>query len=80
MKKIKLRFIHYLQKNNYSCQKKTFFGWRDVGYTINMGYGSVFNIYVKETKDELIDEVLDKHFKRTRKHTLILEYPGLTYH
>ena len=80
MKTIKLRFIYYLQADYYTCQKKTIFGWRDVGYTIDFGYGSGFNIYTRETKDNLIDEVLDKHFKTCKNHARIIEYPQLTYH
>jgi hypothetical protein len=77
MKTIKIRFV----KNNkgyYYIQRKGWFGrWKDIGYSVDMGYGSFYVSYVGETKETLLDEVLDKHYQVCRNHVEIIEYPTI---
>ena len=51
MKTIKIRFVK--RKGDYLIQRKGWLGWKYIGYTINMGYGSVYNLYCNKTKEEL---------------------------
>jgi hypothetical protein len=73
MKKIKIRFIK--RRGDYLIQKRGFFGWRYIGYTINMGYGSVFNVYCEKEKEKLLEEVLENHYKIDKRFANITEYP-----
>lgn len=78
MKTIKIRFVDYKNTSgNLSIQRKTFFGWKDVGYIIDMGYGSVYNLYYHPSKEELLKEVLEKYYKRDKKFTNVIEYPTI---
>ena len=75
MRTIKIRFVK-TKKGNYHLQRKGWFGrWKDIGYSVDMGYGGFYMIYTGETKEALLDEVLDKHYQVCRKHVNIIEYP-----
>ena len=39
MSKLKIRFVK--TNGEYFAQRKTWLGWRDITYVIDMGYGSV---------------------------------------
>jgi hypothetical protein len=58
-------------------QRKTWFGWNYLTYTIDMGYGSIVNYYENKNKEALLDEVLEEKFKTTRKFVEIIEYPTI---
>jgi hypothetical protein len=73
MKKIKIRFIK--RKGDYLIQKRGFFGWRYIGYTVNMGYGSVFNLYCENEKKKLLEKVLENHYKIDKRFADITECP-----
>ena len=45
-----------------------------------MGYGGYYMVYSNETKEALLDEVLDKHYQVCRKHVEIIEYPMIKLH
>lgn len=76
MKKIKIRFIK--RRGDYLIQKRTFFGrWKYIGYTINTGYGSGYNLYCQKTKSELLEEVLEKHYKMDKRFVQVIEYPKI---
>ena len=72
MKTITIRFIKY--KNKYTIQRRGWFGWKDITYTINMGYGSVIYDYSAEKKEELLNEVLEKHYKVDKRFVQIIEH------
>ena len=75
MKTIKIRYVK--RKDTYYMERKSFFGWRRIGYTVNMGYGSIWQSYTATNKEELLKEVLDKHYMMCKKHIEIVEYPTI---
>ena len=80
MRTIKIRFVKN-QRGNYYIQRKGWFGiWKYIGYTIDMGYGSFYALYVGDKKETLLDEVLDKHYQVCRNHVEIIEYPMIKLH
>jgi hypothetical protein len=80
MRTIKIRFVKN-KRGNYYIQKKRWFGrWKDIGYSVDMGYGGYYMVYSGETKEALLDEVLDKHYQVCRNHVEIMEYPMIKLH
>lgn len=73
MKTITIRFIKHKDKK-YTIQRRGWFGWKDITYTINMGYGSVIYDYSAEKKEELLNEVLEKHYKVDKRFVQIIEH------
>lgn len=73
MKTIKIRFIQY--DDHYTMQRKTWLGWKDLTYTIDMGYGSVVNYYENKQTDKLLDDILKKEYHTTREFVDVIEYP-----
>jgi len=74
---IKIRFVERWssfdgQVNYYLIQKKTFFGWKYIKWIDSVAY-----CYVNDKKFDLLQEVLDKHFKVCNKLVKITEYPSL---
>lgn len=82
MKKIKIRFVARCTSNgtvkDYLIQQKKWYGWRYLGVMVMGGYGgSYLELYCKDTKIELLDFVIHEHFKTTKAHVSITEYPEL---
>lgn len=75
MKTFKIRFVEFDGK--FSIQQKTVFGWMELRYVVDMGYGSVSYLYSAKTKEEVLAEVLEKRFKIDKRFAKIIEYPGL---
>lgn len=75
MKRIKIRYVE--RDNTYNMQYKSWFWWKDLTYTINMGYGGITNYYENKDKTKLLDEVLEKKFNTVRKFVTIIEYPTI---
>jgi CRISPR/Cas system CSM-associated protein Csm3 (group 7 of RAMP superfamily) len=73
--RIKIRFIK--RKNDYLIQRKLFTGWKYIGYTVDMGYGSVRYLYCQDSKEKLLDEVLEKYYEVDKRFVEITEYPHL---
>jgi hypothetical protein len=73
--KLKIRFV----KTNgvYFAQRKTWLGWRDITYTIDMGYGSAVFQYTNKSKKKLLNDILDKKYKKCKRHVAVYEYGGL---
>jgi hypothetical protein len=42
---------------------------------VDMGYGGFWQSYTSKNKEELLNEVLDKHYSLCKKHVEIVEYP-----
>lgn len=76
MTTIKIRFIKH-GKNKYTIQRKGWFKWKDINYTINMGYGSVTYGYSGETKEDLLADVLEKYYEVDKRFVTIKEYPRI---
>jgi hypothetical protein len=80
MRTIKIRFVKN-KRGSYYIQRKGWFGrWRDIGYSVDMGYGGFYMVYSGDTKEALLDEVLDKHYQVCRNHVEIMEYPMIKLH
>jgi hypothetical protein len=75
MKTIKIRFIKH--KDSYTLQRKGWFGWKNIYYTIDMGYGAVSYNYAEKTKDDLLSEVLENYYEIDKRFVTIKEYPTI---
>lgn len=73
MKTIKIRYVK--RNDTYYMERKSFFGWRRIGYSVDMGYGGYWQSFTSTNKEELLKEVLDKHYMMCKKHVEIIEYP-----
>lgn len=73
--KLKIRFVK--TKGMYFIQRKTWLGWKDITYIVNMGYGSIIYWYSNKNKKDLLIDVLDKKYNKVIKHVTIYEYPSL---
>ncbi len=73
MKTITIRYIKHKDKK-YTIQRRGWFGWKDITYTINMGYGSVTYSYSSENKEELLSEVLEKHYEVDKRFVQVIEH------
>jgi hypothetical protein len=77
MRTIKIRFVKN-NKGSYNIQRKGLFGgWKYLGYSVDMGYGGYYAYYSGEKKEQLLDEVLDKHYRVCKNHVEIIEYPTI---
>ena len=72
MKTIKIRFIH--ERGKYYIQRRGWFGWKDITYTIDMGYGSITNYYTSDTKESLLDDVLEKYYQTDKRFVQVIEH------
>ena len=75
MKTLKIRFVKIY--GSYTVQQKTWFGWKDLRYVVDMGYGSVSYPYGGKTKDTALLDVLENKFKADRRFIKIIEYPTI---
>jgi hypothetical protein len=79
MKTITIRFVHRLKVHDYLIQKYTIFGWKYIKYSTGFG-DSVDILYCKNTKEELLKEVLDDHYKTDKRFVNIIEYPEIKHY
>jgi hypothetical protein len=42
-----------------------------------MGYGSFFNIYCQDSKEKLLEEVLEKYYEVDKRFVEVTEYPAI---
>jgi hypothetical protein len=42
---------------------------------VDMGYGGYWQSFTSTNKEELLKDVLDKHYMMCKKHVEIIEYP-----
>ena len=73
MRTIKIRFIKHKNKK-YTIQRRGWFGWKDITYTINMGYGSVTYGYSAETTKELLEKVLEEYYEVDKRFVQVIEH------
>lgn len=80
-KTIKIRFIYRKGYNNYAIQRKTWWGgWKYIGYTIDMGYGSLYNYYTADNRQKLLHEVLENYYKIDKRFVNVYEYPTIKHY
>lgn len=73
MKTIKIRFIKYGDKK-YTIQRKGWFGWKDIGYSVDMGYGGFWERYSATTKEDLLKEVLEDYYQVDKRFVQVIEH------
>lgn len=81
---MKIRYIERYSKTDdvvdedykLYIQEKTWLGWKSLGYTINLGYASIWQEYTSNSKEELLKEVLHSR-KKSLEYVNIIEYPTL---
>lgn len=73
MKTIKIRYVK--RKDTYYMERKGIFGWKRLGYSVDMGYGSIWQSYISNDKKELLNEVLEKHYMIDKRFVEVVEYP-----
>ena len=77
MKKMRIKIRFVKRKNGYLIQRKSFRGWKYIGYTVDMGYGSIRYLYCQDSKNKLLDEVLEKYYEVDKRFVEIIEYPAM---
>ncbi len=76
MKKLTIRFVQRGKNTaDYQIQRRRFFIWWTITYTVHMGYGSVVSAYQASTHKELLDSVLKNKYKTCIDFCRITEYP-----
>jgi hypothetical protein len=80
MKTITIRFIHRVKVHDYLIQKYTIFGWKYITYKSSTNWGSVDTNYCKDTKEDLLKEVLEHHYKTDKRFVNIIEYPEIKHY
>jgi len=79
MKTIKIRFIN--RGEDYLIQKKTWLGWKYIGYYQMACTGdSIWYLYCKDTKEELLLKVLEHHYKTDKRFVKVVEYPEIKHY
>jgi hypothetical protein len=73
MKTIKIRYVK--RKGTYYMERKGIFGWKRLGYSVDMGYGSFWQSYTSDNKKDLLDQVLEEYYQIDRRFAEIIEYP-----
>lgn len=75
MKTIKIRFIK--KGAFYTVQRKTFFGrWRFIKYSTQHGLEPC----EEQSKDKLLDRVIDEYYKTSKHHLNIVEHSTIKIH
>jgi hypothetical protein len=78
---MKIRYIAVVSKktdklSHYFIEEKRFFGWKRIGYYVDMGYGGFYEYFTGINKKELLIEVL-MFKKKCFEFTKIIEYPTI---
>jgi hypothetical protein len=79
MKKIKIRFVKIGDVlSEYKIQKKSLFGWNYISYSQMGCTGDYVSYdYTGRTKEELLEIVLDQHFKRAKRFVEVEQHPTI---
>ncbi len=73
MKKITIRFIQY--KDSFRIQRKTWYGrWKNVTYVVELGCIPIEYSYSGNTKEEVLNKVLENYYKVDRRFVVVTEY------
>lgn len=75
MKTLKIRFV--AREKDYLIQRKTWFGWRYYRWLHDFGYGGAGYLACKDTKEELLEDVLENWHRVDKRFVTIIEYPSL---
>ena len=75
MKTIKIRYVK--RNDTYYMERKGIFGWKRLGYSVDMGYGSIWQSYTSDNKKDLLDQVLEEYYQIDRRFAEIIEYPTI---
>jgi hypothetical protein len=76
MKKIVIRFIEH--KGKFRIQRKTWYGrWKNVTYVVELGCIPIEYSYSGNTKEEVLNVVLENYYKVDKRFVEIAEYPTI---
>jgi len=76
MKKIVIRFIE--RKDKFRIQRKTWYGrWKNITYVVELGCIPIEYPYSGNTKEEVLNEVLENYYKVDKRFVEIAEYPTI---
>jgi hypothetical protein len=75
MKEIKIRFEQ--DGERFFVKRKSLFGWKYIGRSVDMGYGGFYEIYTASTKEELLNIVLENFYKVDKRFVRVIEYPTI---
>ena len=75
MKTIKIRYVKI--NNTYYMERKSIFGWKRLGYSVDMGYGGFWKSYTSNNKKDLLKEVLEHHYEMDKRFVEVIEYPTI---
>jgi hypothetical protein len=77
---IKIRFIEKGSGDNvyYLIQRRTWYRyWAYIRWHQDQGYGSVFNCYSNNDKNELLDDVIKEYYGLDKDIVRVIEYPTI---
>jgi len=77
---IKIRFIEKGSGDNvyYLIQRRTWYRyWSYICWHQGQGYGSVFNCYSNNDKNELLDDVIKEYYGLDKDIVRVIEYPTI---
>lgn len=72
MKTITIRFIKH--KDRYTAQRRGWFGWKDIGYSVDMGYGGFWEKYSAPTKEQLLEDILENYYRMDKRFVQVIEH------
>jgi len=76
MKKIVIRFIE--RKDKFRIQRKTWYGrWKNITYVVELGCIPIEYSYLGNTKEEVLNVVLENYYKVDKRFVEIAEYPTI---
>jgi hypothetical protein len=83
-KKVKIRFVEggpgSYKGHMFSVQEKRWYGWKWIGYYTDTICGDIYEYYNADTKENLLEKVIDNYYKTTKKHLTIIEYPTIKWY
>lgn len=82
MKTKTIRFVVSLKGDGgikyVEAQERKWWGWKYITYKMSTMGGICVISYTDKTKEALLEQLLEKHYKNCKKHIQFIEYPSIT--